>query len=421
VGTLGEAINLFRCCVFTLNAFTVVLPAFLIAGAVVVFVPSQSVMKYFGAKANRFLSYGVSAVSGNVLTVCSCNVVPIFAGILRRGAGIGPAFCFVFAAPAIHIVNTVMTYQVIGPMLALWRFVSVPILAVIVGLIMAAIFRKDERARQQQIESSSAMALVGGAPGQARKAEAFLGLLILILIFGAWFGFDKLSFFPQRGGGLQLRALWPGSSTLHALLLGLPPVGMWVRLAVVLAALVALVPLARRWFGREETAEWGRQTWLLARMILPIFIPAVIAIALIVNRIPLPWIMPVGGDQNRFAFGTPQGNHLLPVFAAALFSTLMYFPMLTEVVFTKGLLLKHFAVGPALALLLGGPGLSLPGLLLVARVAGWKKTVVYWAIMVVLITLVAWGAGSYYGEYICSCMLNKPPGTAETDVLSLFR
>lgn len=408
VGTLGEAINLFRCCVFTLNIFTVVLPAFLVAGAVVVFVPSQSVMKYFGAKANRFLAYGVSALSGNVLTVCSCNVVPIFAGILRRGAGIGPAFCFVFAAPAIHIVNTVMTYQVIGPMLALWRFFTVPIIAVIVGLSMSIIFRKEQRTRDERIAAGPAVALVGGNPGHARKAEGFLGLLILVLIFGAWFGFDRLSFFPQQGGAVKLSFVWPGSTVAHALGFGLPPVGMWARLGLVVAALLALALLARRWFGREETAEWGRQTWLLARMILPIFIPAVIAIAVIVSKIPLPWIMPVGGSRGQFAFGTPQGNHFLPVLVAAMFSTLMYFPMLTEVVFTKGLLLKHFAVGPALALLLGGPGLSLPGLLLVARVAGWKKTVVYWMIMVTLITLVAWGMGSYYGEYICSCMLNKP-------------
>lgn len=409
MGTLGEAVNLFRCCVFTLNAVTVVLPAFLLAGAIVVFVPSQSVMKYFGAKANRFLSYTASALSGNVLAVCSCNVVPIFAGILRRGAGIGPAFCFVFAAPAIHIINTVFTYQVIGPMLALWRLFTVPVIAVLVGLAMAFLFRKEERARQLQIDTAPEIALVGGEnPAHARKAEMFIGLLVVVLIFGAWFGFDHLSIFPQKGGSVQFNLPWAGASAAHTFTLGIPPVGMWVRLGLVMAGLMGLLMLARRWFGREEAAEWGRQTWALLKMILPIFIPAVIVIAIVVSRIPLPWIMPVGGDENRFAFGTPQGNHFLPVLTAAVFSTLMYFPMLTEVVFTKGLLLKHFAVGPALALLLGGPGLSLPGLLLVARIAGWKKTVAYWFVMVTLITLVAWGAGSYYGDYVCSCMLNQP-------------
>lgn len=376
--SLGDAIDLFRCCVFTLNALTVVLPAFLIAGAVVVFVPSYSVMKYLGAKANRFLSYGVSAVSGNVLTVCSCNVVPIFAGILRRGAGIGPAFCFVFAAPAIHIVNTVMTYRVIGWQLALWRFLTVPIIAVLIGAAMAFIFRK-EAAGQTQSASTGAMALVADEPGQARKAELFLGLLVVILVFGAWLGFDSLPFFPKG-------------------------VGQYVRVGIVILALGGSAVVAGRWFGREEAVEWGRQTYLLVRMILPIFIPAVIVIALIVKHIPLGWTMQTASHQGGLVFGHPEGNRLLPVFVATLFGTLMYFPMLTEVVFVKGLLKEsYFAVAPALAILLGGPGLSLPGLLLVSRIAGWKKTIAYWLLTVVFITGLSFWVGSYYGKYVCPC------------------
>lgn len=376
MGTLGEAVNLFRCCVFTWKFVTIVLPAFLIAGAVVVFVPSYSVMKYFGAKANRIFSYSVSAICGNLLTVCSCNVVPIFAGILRRGAGIGPAFCFVFAAPAIHIVNTAVTYQVIGWRLALWRFATVPIVAVFVGATMAFWFRKEEEQRQEQIQSAPALALVDQTSGQGRRAGALLGGLVVVLVFGGWFGFDDL--FPAG-------------------------VGQYVHLGIVLLVLASLSALALRWFGREETFEWARQTYRLFLMILPIFIPVVIVIALIVGHIPLSLIMPTAAHPDRLAFGHPEGNRLLPTFLAALFGTLMYFPMLTEVVFVKGLLLKHFAVGPALALLLGGPGLSLPGLLLVARIAGWKKTVVYWLTIVVFITLVAYLFGSYYGKYRCPC------------------
>lgn len=378
--TLGDAVNLFTCCIFTLNAFTIVLPAFLIAGALVVFIPSQSVMKYLGAKANRVLSYGVSAISGNVLTVCSCNVVPIFASILRRGAGIGPAFCFVFAAPAIHIVNTVFTYQVIGIKLALWRFVTVPIIAVLVGLAMALLFHRDEAVRQSEIHSGrgSSVALLERAPEETRRGELFLLMLVGVLLFGAW---------------LSLDAYFPGS------------VGKVVRLAGVLIAIAALVRLSALWFGREETVEWGRQTWLLLRMIVPIFVVAVLVIALIVNHIPINWIMPTAADAGGLKFGHPQGNSLLPVFLASVFSTLMYFPLLTEVAFTKGLLLKYFAVGPALALLLGGPGLSLPGLALVAKVAGWRKMIVYWAVMVALVTAVAFFFGSYFGQYLCSCQL----------------
>lgn len=386
--TLGDAINLFKCCVFTWNVLTVVLPAFLIGGAIEVLIPSHSVMRYLGSRAHPALSYGVSAFSGNILTVCSCNVVPIFKGILRRGAGIGPAFTFVFAAPAIHIVNTIMTYKVIGWQLAMWRFISVPIIAIAIGLIMLFLFRREERARQEEIHNLGTVALVGANPANARRAEMFLGLLILVLIFGAWVSLDKQ--LADRFGMAE-------------------SVGLILRMSGVILSLGLLTLLARRWFGPEEAVEWWRQTGVLAWKIFPIFIPAVIAIALIVEHIPLNWITPTNAQlvqQKGFAFGHPQGNQLLPTLFAAMFGTLMYFPMLTEVVFTKGLLLEKFAVGPALALLLGGPGLSLPGLLLVARIAGWKKTVIYWVVCVVLITAVAYYFGSQHGQYLCSCMLN---------------
>jgi len=378
--TLGSAVDLFKCCIFTLNAFTIVLPAFLVAGALVVFVPSHSVMKYLGAKANRILSYGVAAISGNVLVVCSCNVVPIFAGILRRGAGIGPAFCFVFAAPAIHIVNTVFTYQVIGLRLALWRFITVPIIAIVLGLVMAFLFRREEGERQREIQNNAKVALVGQSAEQGKRAGLFMGLLVAVLFFGAWLSLD--AYFPVG-------------------------MGQFIRLGGVVIAIAGLTALAVQWFGKEETLEWGRQTWMLLRMIVPIFVVAVIAIAVLVNYIPISWVMPTAADAGGLKFGHPHGNKLLPVFLSAAFGTLMYFPMLTEVAFTKGLLLKYFAVGPALALLLGGPGLSLPGLLLVSKVAGWKKMIVYWMVMVSLITIVAFVFGSYYGEYLCSCQLQQ--------------
>jgi uncharacterized membrane protein YraQ (UPF0718 family) len=384
VQSLGDAVDVFSCCVFTWNLLSIVLPAFLVAGALVVFVPSYAVMKYLGARAKRVVSYGVSAISGNVLTVCSCNVVPIFAGILRRGAGIGPAFCFVFAAPAIHIVNTVVTYQVIGARLALWRFITVPIIAILVGIAMALIFRREERARQQKVQADPAIALIEQAPGQARRAGAFFATLIAVLIFGAWTPID---------------GMLPGGA------------GQFLRLGGVVLLVAALAWLALLWFGKEETLEWGRQTYLLLRMILPIFIPAVIVIGLLVSRVTIPpeWISATAAQRASgdvgLKFGHPYGNAPLPILLSAIFATLMYFPMLTEVVFAKGLLFQKFAVGPALALLLGGPGLSLPGLLLVARVAGGRKMIAYWLVMVSLVTVVAYLFGSHYGDYLCACQL----------------
>lgn len=379
--TLGEAVNVFTCCVFTWDLLAIVLPAFLVAGALVVFVPSYTIMKYLGAKASRVVSYGVAAISGNVLTVCSCNVVPIFAGILRRGAGIGPAFCFVFAAPAIHIVNTMFTYQVIGLKLAAWRFVTVPVIAVLLGLTMAFLFRRDEQARQTEAQGNPGIALVEQAPEQTRRAGFFFTALLAVMVFGASRPLDE-----------HLPGDW----------------GQLVRVIGVFLGVGALALLALRWFGKEETIEWARQSWLLVRMIAPIFIVVVVLIGIVVNYIPITWIMPTAAQQGGIKFGHPQGNAFLPVFLASLFSTLMYFPMLTEVVFTKGLLLKYFALGPALALLLGGPGLSLPGLILVSKVAGWKKMIAYWIVMVLLITLVSFVFGSYFGKYICSCQLQQP-------------
>ena len=416
--SLGDAVNLFRCCVFTLNILTVVLPAFLIAGAIEVLVPSHSIMRYLGAKAHPVVSYGTSAFSGNVLSVCSCNVVPIFSGILKRGAGIGPAFCFVFAAPAIHIVNTIMTWQIIAPQFAIARFIAVPIVAILTGIIMYLLFRKEEKARQAAMqEKQGQVALIDtGEHGRARKAEIFLALLMVVLVFGAFMSMDgmiadrysaPLTSYVQRAHAAAPLA----EAEVKAQVLRVAEnIGISLRIVGVLLGVALLTLLARKWFSREEATEWWKQAGMLAWKILIIFIPAVIVIAFIIQYIPLSWITPTKNQlaaHHGFAFGHPQGNGLLPTFVAALFGTLMYFPMLTEIAFVKGLLIERFAVGPTMALLLGGPGLSLPGLLLVGRVAGWKKAVAYWLVTLVLITIVAYIVGTVYGQYWCSCILQK--------------
>jgi hypothetical protein len=236
------------------------------------------------------------------------------------------------------------------------------------------------------------VALLERTAQETKRGEVFLLMLIAVLCFGAWLSIDPY---------------FPGS------------VGKVVRLVGVLIALALLLKLSFRWFGKDETQEWGRQTWMLLRMIVPIFVVAVIVIAIIVNHIPINWIMPTAAESGGIRFGQPEGNGILPVFLAAVFGTMMYFPMLTEVAFTKGLLLKYFALGPALAILLGGPGLSLPGLILVRKVAGLKKMLVYWGVTVVLITLLAYFFGRYFGAYECSCQRQgaaKPP--AEVSDLS---
>jgi hypothetical protein len=259
---------------------------------------------------------------------------------------------------------------------------------------MAFLFRREERARHDESQvKAAALALVEEAPEHTRRAGIFFAALVGVMIFGAWLHVDP--YFPEG-------------------------VGTYARLVGVLLALAGLTYLATLWFGKEETREWGRQTWLLLRMIVPIFVVAVIAIAVIVNLRPLSWVMSTAADTGGLTFGDPEGNSPLPVFIAAVFSTLMYFPMLAEVAFTKGLLLKNFALGPALALLLGGPGLSLPGLALVSKVAGWKKMLAYWVVMVSLITIVAMFFGYYFGKYECYCQRALPPPPAERGPLGLL-
>jgi hypothetical protein len=398
--TLGDAVNLFTCCIFTWKAVVIVLPAFLAAGAVITFVPDTSVMRYFGARANKFVSYGMSSVSGLVLNVCSCNVVPIFAGILRRGAGIGPAFTFVYAAPAIHIVNAVFVLQVIGPKMALWRFLAVPVIAVMVGLMMRFLFRGEDEARHREMQAATAAVDLTSIAGSGRGAAVLVAMLLSILVFGAWDGIGE--FLGKRVADVLLPA---AAASVNWKL-----VGVWIRVIGASALILGAVWYSLRRFGREETTEWGRQTYLLLRMVLPVFIPAVIAIALLVNHIPISWLAPTKENPplGGLVLSYPQGDRLLPTFLAAVFGALMYFPILTEVAFVKGLLLQQVAVAPALAILLTGPGLSLPGLILVRRVAGLKKMAIYFALMIVLATAVSYLFGHLYGRYLCACQAQAP-------------
>jgi uncharacterized membrane protein YraQ (UPF0718 family) len=238
---------------------------------------------------------------------------------------------------------------------------------------------------------------------ETKRGELLLLMLIGVLFFGAWLALDGAII--QFAGRLGLSGWLLENS------------GKMVRLLGTVIALGALGKLCLVWFGREETAEWRMQTWMLLRMIVPIFVVAVFVIALIVQHIPISWIMPTAAQTGGIQFGHPQGNGIIPVFLAALFGTVMYFPMLTEVAFTKGLLLERFAVGPALAILLAGPGMSLPGLLLVRKVAGMKKMLAYWALTLILVTIVSYFFGRHYGEYLCSCQLQqgaKPVQTVAT-------
>ncbi len=401
-GTLGDAVDLFECCILTWKAVVIVFPAFLAAGAIVTFIPDTAVMRYLGHRAAKWKSYSIGSVTGVLLSVCSCNVVPIFIGILRRGAGIGPAYTFVYAAPAINIITMIMILQVIGPYMALIRAIAVPVIAVIVGLLMAFLFRREEAQRRQETEKTAAPALES-LPGQsgpsAGRAIFLVALVLSVLVFGAW---DGMGTWVRD----NLAASVLSAAVLSSIDWGLA--GIMLRILGALGIMALSGFLAVRWYSREEAVEWMRQTGILLKTVLPIFIPAVLVIAVVVNHIPIQWLHRTAANPDAFVFGHPNGNRFPQVLVATIFGSLMYFPLLTEVAFVKGMLKNDLALGPAMAILLTGPGLSLPGLLLLNKIVGFRKTLVYFVIMVSLVALIAYAFGVKLGPYECVCRQLEP-------------
>jgi uncharacterized membrane protein YraQ (UPF0718 family) len=359
-------------------------------------------MRYLGRGTAKWKSYSVSSVTGVLLSVCSCNVVPIFLGILRRGAGIGPAFAFIYAAPAINIVTMIMTLQVIGPYIALVRALAIPVIAIITGLLMGLFFRREDAERQKQLEAKpipSLQSLAGLGQPTAGHALILVGVVLSILLFGAW---DNMGIWVKD----IIVSHFVAAGALQAV--NWHVVGIVLRILGALALITVALLLSARWYSWEETGEWMKQTGLLAKTVLPIFIVAVLVMAVIINHIPVHWIIRTAGNPDAFVFGHPNGNRLPQVFVATLFGSLMYFPLLTEIAFVKGMLKHDLAVGPAMAILLAGPGLSLPGLILLRKFIGMRKTIVYFVIMVMLITCISYIFGVEVGPYSCVCQQSKP-------------
>ena len=345
------------------HVLTCLIPAFFIAGAIAVFVSQAAVLKYFGAQAKKILSYSVASISGTVLAVCSCTVLPLFAGIYARGAGIGPATAFLYSGPAINVLAIVLTARILGWKLGLARALGAVVFAIITGLLMAFIFRKDDAAR-----ATGEMHLPqddGSGRGLGQEA-LFMLTLVLILVFAAL----------ARPAAGEV-GLWPA---LFA--------AKWF---VTAGLLVVLVLMLRSWFNREERVEWVESTWSFMKQILPLLGAGVLVAGFLLGRpghaalIPESWIQAALG-------GNSLGANLLASVAGAL----MYFATLTEIPILQGLMGAGMGQGPALALLLAGPALSLPNMLVIGGVMGWKKTAVFSLIIVVLSTL----AGIIYGALV---------------------
>jgi len=335
-------------------------PALFIAGAIAVFVSQGSVMRYFGPKANKLLSYSVASVSGTILAVCSCTVLPLFAGIYTRGAGLGPATAFLYSGPAINVLAIILTARVLGAELGIARAVGAVGFAFLIGMGMHLCFLGEERKKAKE----AAGLVIPDTQGQRPlwQTALYFAAMVGILVFANW---GK----PAVDSGLWAevyRAKW----------------------GITAALLVALAFMLARWFQRSELKEWTSSTWFFAWQILPLLFGGVLVAGFLLGRpghaalIPEHWVARLVG-----------GNSLWANLFAAVSGALMYFATLTEVPIVQGLLGAGMGKGPALALLLAGPSLSLPNLLVISGIMGARKTTVYAILVVALATT----SGLIYG------------------------
>ncbi|HKM39063.1 MAG TPA: permease [bacterium] len=325
------------------HVLTCLVPAFFIAGGIAAVLSAGAVLKYFGPKTNRWLSYGVASVSGAVLAVCSCTVLPLFAGIYRKGAGLGPAIAFLYSGPAINILAIVLTAQAIGFKMGLARALGAILFSLIIGALMSLLFEgQPEGAKEGRMPSFAAEE----AGGVIWQHLVFFGLLVAILLFGT-----------SR----------------------IPP---WSKVAIILALINSVFLVVATWFKSGEFQAWMEETWGFVKLIFPLLLVGVFVAGAIKAVLPPQWIA-------RYVGGNSIGANLL----AAAIGSVMYFSTLTEVPIVKALSDLGMGSGPALALLLAGPAVSLPSLLAISNIIGGKKTAAY----VLLVLLMASLTGYIFG------------------------
>ncbi len=361
------------------------IPAFFIAGVIAVFISQAAVIKYFGANAKKWLSYAVASVSGSILAVCSCTILPLFAGIYKRGAGLGPAIAFLYSGPAISILSIILTARILGLELGIARIIGAIVFAVLIGLIMHFIYRKEESAKAE-----AQIALPEPEETHPLWQTAFhFFILVLILIFATWGKPDTtdgiwFSIYSQK---------WAITSILGVLFVGslifILNLNKWMVLGGVISvvlshmiwpanpllpfvtAVIALTVVLS--FSKGESQEWLSESWGFARQIMPLLAAGVFFAGFLLGSteggngiIPNEWIASLVG-----------GNSVMANLFASLAGALMYFATLTEVPILQGLINSGMGKGPALALLLAGPAISLPNMLVIRGIIGTQKTMVY--------------------------------------------
>lgn len=370
------------------------IPAFFIAGAIGVFVSQNSVMKYLGAKAKKVVAYSVASVSGTILAVCSCTVLPLFAGIYKMGAGLGPAVAFLYSGPAINVLAIILTARVLGIEIGIARAVGAILFSVVIGLAMHFIFRKEEKERvdaQLQMPDSG-----DGKP--LWQTILYFTSMVGVLIFANWgapeqsTGFFNLVFQNKwiltavfaLGLGASLVA-WFGFKLWQFLVIAIPTAlaALLVPQQPLIAFGIAIIGLS--YFtskSTDETGEWFASSWGFAKQILPLLLLGVLFAGFFLGRPDHEGIIP--SEWVHTALG---GNSLRANFFASFAGAFMYFATLTEVPILQGLMGAGMGKGPALALLLAGPALSLPNMLVIRSVMGTKKTVVFVMLVIVMATI----------------------------------
>lgn len=382
------------------------LPAFLIAGVIAVFVSQASVIKYFGAGAKKWLAYSVASVSGTILAVCSCTILPLFSSIHKRGAGLGPAIAFLYSGPAINILAIILTARILGVEMGLARVVGAVLFSIVIGLTMSLIYRNEEKKKAEEQMNVP-------QPPEKRPVwqTAFhFFVLVGILVFANW---GK----PDANYGLWYD-IWNNKwiiTGVFSILLAFSLIYIlkirWqyvIAVAVITAASALLIesPMVPMVVGiagvsyisltdrrDEENREWILSSWGFTKQILPLLAIGVVIAGFLLgsnhDSVSIPGIVP-----NSWVEQLVGGNSLSSNFFASIVGAFMYFATLTEVPILQGLIASGMGKGPALALLLAGPSLSLPNMLVIRDVIGTRKTIVYVLLVVVMATV----SGIVYGS-----------------------
>jgi uncharacterized membrane protein YraQ (UPF0718 family) len=386
-----------------------IVPALFIAGAIITFLSQSSVMRYLGPKANPILAYGVASVAGCVLAVCSCSVLPMFAGIYQLGAGLGPASAFLYSGPAINVLAIFLSARVLGLPLGVARAVGAVVFSVVIGLLMAVIFRKGERAKAEA-------ALQMPEPEKPRrhitKTALYLGCMIMFLIFSDWFNPGNVTVTTADGRTFNAVVLNETKDAVRFQLeqdlgdlkagdkitLSKPDIAgtvdrqSWVmtvyHIRWYLAGLCALAVLlmAWRWFDKDEIHTWLHNTWDFAKLLVPLLYGGVFIVGFVSVLLPEKQVAQWVGD-----------NSLRSNLVASVIGAFWYFATLTEIPITQALMKLGMNNGPALALLLAGPALSLPSMIVIQRIMGTKKAVVFISLVIIMATITGMFFGAFWG------------------------